>query len=55
MLGKTEGKQRRRQKRIKLLDNITNSMAPDLRILQEIMEDREAWHFIIYGVAKSWT
>ena len=42
MLGKTEGKRRRGQQRIKWLDNITNSVAMTLSKLQEIVEDRGA-------------
>ena len=55
MLGKTEGKQRRRQQRMRLLDSTIDSMALNLNPLQEIIEDRVAWHFIIHGLAKSWT
>ena len=42
MLGKTEGKRRRGQQRIKWLDNITNSVDMTLSKLQEIVEDRGA-------------
>ena len=42
MLGKTEGKRRRGQQRIRWLDNITNSVAMTLSKLQEIVEDRGA-------------
>ena len=52
MLGKIEGKKRRGQQRMGLLDSITKSMDMNLSKLQEIVEDRETWHA---AVVKSWT
>ena len=37
------------------LDGITDSMHMSLSKLREIVKDREAWHPILDGVAKSWT
>ena len=54
MLGKTEGKRKRGQQRMRCLDSITNSMDMNLNKLQEIVKDREAWHASIHGVVKSW-
>ena len=54
-LGKTEGKRRREQQRMRSLDSITDSVDMNLSKLQEIMEDRGAWHVVVHGVAKSWT
>ena len=52
MLGKIEGKKRRGQQRVRLLDSIIKSMDMNLSKLQEIVKDRETWHA---AVVKSWT
>ena len=55
MLGKIEGRRRRRQQRVRWLDGITNSMDMNLSKLWEIVEDRGFWHVTIHGITKSQT
>ena len=55
MLGKTEGRRRRGQQRMRWLDGITDAKDMNLGKFWKMVRDREAWHVAVHGVAKCQT
>ena len=54
MVGKIEGRRRRRWQRMRCLDGIPDSVDMNLSQLREVVKIREAWRAVVHGVTKSW-
>ena len=55
MLGKIEGRRRRGKQKMRWLDGITDSIDMSLSTILKVVKDREAWHDVVHGFAKSLT
>ena len=55
MLGKSEGRRRRGQQRMRWMDGIINAMDMTLSKVQKLVMDREAWRVAVHGVTKGGT
>ena len=55
MKGKIKDRKQRGRQKMKLFGGITDLMNMSLSKPQELVTDRETWHAVVHGVAKSWT
>ena len=55
ILGKIEGKRRRKQLKMRWLDGINDLMDMSLSKLWDLVMDREVWHAVVHRISKSWT
>ena len=55
MLGKIEGRRRRKRQRMRWLGGITDLMDMSLSKVQEMVKDREVWHAAVHGFTETWT